>query len=164
MEKTFITTSAKQTQKLGELLALELKGGEAICLDGELGAGKTTFTQGLLKGLGAQEPYTSPTFLIMKQYEISAQESVTKSQDRINNVFHFDAYRVEAKDLLELGWEEILSDEKNITIIEWSERVKKILPKNSLQIIFEWVDENKRKIIFKNKFTLLNNFNFLRKN
>ena len=136
MEKTFVTTNSKQTQKLGELLALELKGGEIICLDGELGAGKTTFTQGLLKGLKVEGPYTSPTFLIMKQYE---------------NVYHIDAYRVEAQDILNLGWEEILSNKKNIIIIEWAERIKKIIPSNAIWIKFEWLDENKRKIIYKNK-------------
>jgi tRNA threonylcarbamoyladenosine biosynthesis protein TsaE len=151
MEKTFVTINTKQTQELGELLALELQGGEVICLDGELGAGKTTFTQGLLKGLGAEGPYTSPTFLIMKQYEIKNQKSRIKNQEKIQNIYHFDAYRVEAKDILDLGWEEILSDKKNIIIIEWSQRVKKILPKNSLQINFEWLDENKRKITFKPK-------------
>lgn len=150
MQKTFVTTNAKQTQKLGELLALELRGGEVICLDGELGAGKTTFTQGLLKGLGAEGPYTSPTFLIMKQYEISDRKSMIKSQDKIKNIYHFDAYRVKEKDILNLGWEEILLKGKNVIIIEWSQRVKKILPKNILQINFEWADENKRKIIFKN--------------
>ena len=68
MEKTFITENSKQTQKLGEMLASEFKGGQIICLSGELGAGKTTFTQGLLKGLKIKGPYTSPTFVIMKKY------------------------------------------------------------------------------------------------
>ena len=140
MQKEFITTNSKQTQKLGELLARELQGGEVICLDGELGAGKTTFTQGLLKGLKVKGPYTSPTFLIMKEY---------KTLNR--NIYHFDAYRVEANDILNLGWEEILSNGKNIIIIEWASRIEKIIPKNSLQINFEWVDENKRKITFKTK-------------
>jgi tRNA threonylcarbamoyladenosine biosynthesis protein TsaE len=87
----------------------------------------------------------------MKQYEIKNQKSRIKNQEKIQNIYHFDAYRVEAKDILDLGWEEILSDKKNIIIIEWSQRVKKILPKNSLQINFEWLDENKRKITFKPK-------------
>jgi tRNA threonylcarbamoyladenosine biosynthesis protein TsaE len=133
--ETFITTKAKQTQKMGELLARELKGGVIICLSGDLGSGKTTFTQGLLKGLKVKGPYTSPTFVIMKKYK--------------NNIFHFDAYRVGAKDILNLGWEEIIADKNNIIIVEWADRIKKIIPEKSLQISFEWIDNNTRKIILK---------------
>lgn len=135
MEKKFITQNSKETQKLGEMLAKELKGGEIVCLSGELGAGKTTFTQGFLKGLGACGPYTSPTFVIMKEYK-------TKNK----NIYHIDAYRIGAKDMKNLGWEEIVSDSKNIVIIEWAERIKKIIPKNSLHLEFKWVDENTREI------------------
>jgi tRNA threonylcarbamoyladenosine biosynthesis protein TsaE len=133
----FITENSKQTQKLGEMLALELRGGEILCLDGDLGAGKTTFTQGLLKGLKVKGPYTSPTFLIMKEY---------RKKDR--NIYHIDAYRINEEDLLNLGWKEIVADKKNVVIVEWSERIKKILPDNVVKIHFEWLDENKRKIIF----------------
>jgi tRNA threonylcarbamoyladenosine biosynthesis protein TsaE len=128
----FITTSAKQTQKMGELLAQEIKGGAVICLSGDLGSGKTTFTQGLLKGLKVAGPYTSPTFVIMKKYK--------------NNIFHFDAYRVGAKDILNLGWEEIIADKNNIIIVEWADWIKKIIPTNALRIKFTWMNENKRKI------------------
>lgn len=136
MEKTFITTNSRETQKLGELLAKEIKGGAVICLSGDLGAGKTTFSQGLLKGLKVKGPYTSPTFVIMKKYK--------------NNIFHFDAYRIGAKDILNLGWEEIIAEKNNVIIVEWADRIKKIIPKKCLQIKFEWIDENKRKIIFNN--------------
>jgi len=133
--KTFITTSAKQTQKIGELLAQEIKSGTIICLSGDLGSGKTTFTQGLLKGLKVKGPHTSPTFVIMKKYK--------------NNVFHFDAYRVGEKDILNLGWEEIIANKNNIIIVEWADRIKKIIPKKSLWISFRWIDNNTRKIILK---------------
>lgn len=132
--KTFTTISAKQTQKLGEILAGEVKGGKIICLSGDLGSGKTTFTQGLLKGLNVKGPYTSPTFVIMKKYK--------------NNIFHFDAYRIGSKDILNLDWEEITADKNNIVIIEWADRIKKIIPKDCLWIKFKWVDENKRKMTF----------------
>ncbi|MFA4817834.1 MAG: tRNA (adenosine(37)-N6)-threonylcarbamoyltransferase complex ATPase subunit type 1 TsaE [Parcubacteria group bacterium] len=152
----FITTNAKQTQKIGELLAQEILAGSrrkgstfemkkeaprsnlgramVICLSGDLGSGKTTFTQGLLEGLKVAGPYISPTFVIMKKYK--------------NNIFHFDAYRVSAKDILNIGWEEIIKDKNNIIIVEWADRIKKIIPKNSLWIKFEWVDANKRKVTF----------------
>jgi tRNA threonylcarbamoyladenosine biosynthesis protein TsaE len=133
-----ITESTKETKKLGKLLAEELQGGEVLCLDGELGAGKTTFTQGLLQGLKIKGPYTSPTFVIMKEYKLKGSMTV----------YHIDAYRIGPDDLLGLGWKEIITNKQAITIIEWSNRVKKILPKKCLKITFSWLDKNKRQIIF----------------
>lgn len=156
--KTFITNNSKETQELGEKLAQKIKGGTIIALKGELGAGKTTFTQGLLKGLGVEGLYTSPTFLIMKHYkkeilnnklQISKKSQNPKS--KIKNIYHIDAYRVGVDDILNLGWEEIVSDPNSIVIIEWSERIEKIIPANALWVNFKWLDKNKRKIIFKNK-------------
>jgi tRNA threonylcarbamoyladenosine biosynthesis protein TsaE len=165
----FITTSAKQTQKMGELLARELKSGAIICLSGDLGSGKTTFTQGLLKGLKVAGPYTSPTFLIMKQYkkEIPNPKSqkpnkLQKTKYKIQNIYHIDAYRIKDKDVLNLGWEEIVAEKNNVIIVEWADRIRKIIPKKCLRIKFEWIGpprvdkrhsrveagENKRKIIF----------------
>jgi len=150
--KTYSTKNSDQTQKLGETLAQELRGGEVICLSGELGAGKTTFTQGLLKGLKIKGPYTSPTFVIMKQYKINDQGSRINDQYRIQNIYHIDAYRVSDKDILDLGWEEILADKKNVIIVEWAEMIKKIIPACALWINFEWTGEEKRKIDFKSKY------------
>ena len=135
MKKKFITTNPNQTQKLGGMLAKELKGGKIICLEGELGSGKTTFTQGLLKSLGVRGPCTSPTFVIMKMYK--------------DSIFHFDAYRVRDKDILNLGWEELIADKNNIIIVEWADRIQKIIPKRALRIKFKWLGENKRKISIK---------------
>lgn len=133
----FTTDNSIQTKRLGEMLAQEIKGGKIICLSGDLGAGKTTFAQGLLKGLKIKGPYTSPTFVIMKKYK--------------KHIFHFDAYRIKAKDILNLGWEEIVADKNNVIIIEWAERIKKIIPTEALWIKFEWMDQNKRRITFSNK-------------
>lgn len=144
----FITESAKETKKLGKLLSRELRGGEILCLDGELGAGKTTFTQGLLRGLNIKEPCASPTFVIMKHYELATQ-SKRKSRAmsyEIRDVYHIDAYRISPDDLINLGWKEIVTGKKNVTILEWSDRVKKILPKKCLKIRFKWLDKNKRQI------------------
>jgi tRNA threonylcarbamoyladenosine biosynthesis protein TsaE len=156
MQKNYITTNSKETQKLGEILAKELIDGEIICLVGELGSGKTTFTQGLLKGLKIKGPHTSPTFLIMKHYKkefpISNFQFPNKSQNLKSgsqNIYHIDAYRITSNDIINLGWEEIISNPKNIVIIEWADRIKKIIPKNSLWINFKWLDENKREITFK---------------
>jgi tRNA threonylcarbamoyladenosine biosynthesis protein TsaE len=138
MAKMIITDNFKETQKLGEKLAKDILAGKItskiICLSGDLGAGKTTFTQGLLKGLKVAGPYTSPTFVIMKKYS--------------ENIFHLDAYRVGADDILNLGWEELIVDPQNIIIVEWADRIEKIIPLEAVRINFEWVDESKRKITF----------------
>ncbi|MCX6766609.1 MAG: tRNA (adenosine(37)-N6)-threonylcarbamoyltransferase complex ATPase subunit type 1 TsaE [Candidatus Moranbacteria bacterium] len=154
----FITNSSKQTQKMGEILAKELKGGEIICLTGELGSGKTTFAQGVLKGLGARKPYTSPTFVVMKHYKIfnkvrpfpSSSEAVRIPQGQtLKNVYHIDAYRVGSKDILDLGLEEIITGKNNIVIVEWAERIKSIIPKNAIWLGFEHLKDDERKISIK---------------
>ena len=172
MKNVFVTTGSKQTQKLGEALAKEISGGKIICLEGELGSGKTTFAQGFLKGLKVKGPYTSPTFTIIKHYckeipnpKFQIPNKSKKLKSKIQNVYHIDAYRVNSDDILNLGWEEIISDKRNIIIIEWADKIQKIIPKNCLWIKFEWVDlprrlaslelgrsgqagENKRKLTF----------------
>jgi tRNA threonylcarbamoyladenosine biosynthesis protein TsaE len=136
MKKTFITDNSRQTQKLGELLARELKGSEIICLTGELGGGKTTFAQGVLEGLGVKGPHTSPTFIVMRQHRKKDQ-----------SIYHLDVYRAGAEDIINLGWEEIIADKKNVIIVEWADRIKRIVPKRAVWINFEHQkDINKRKI------------------
>lgn len=151
MQKEFITTSAKQSQELGKKLSQEIKTGVIICLTGELGAGKTTFTQGILKGLKVEGPYTSPTFLIIKQYKkkFSSSKQIPNSKFQIHHIYHIDAYRVNSEDILNLGWKEIIANSQNVVIIEWADRIKKIIPSNSLWINFKWIALDKRKISFK---------------
>lgn len=155
--KTFQTINPEQTKNLGKLLAKELSGGEVICLSGDLGAGKTTFTQGLLNGIGAEGPYTSPTFAIMKEYQVQetrdkeqgTKETRDKRQEtefKIQNIYHIDAYRIKEKDLLELGWKDFAGKKDCVVIVEWAERITSIIPRNALWINFEWIDENTRKI------------------
>jgi len=158
----FITNSSKQTQKMGEILAKELKGGEIVCLTGELGSGKTTFAQGMLRGFKVKGPHTSPTFVVMKKYKAkfsifnfqfsnNSQISKLKKQKKyqIPNIYHIDAYRVGAKDILDLGWEEIIFGKNNIVIVEWAERIKKIIPRNALWIKFKHIENIKRQIAVK---------------
>lgn len=152
MEIEFITKKIEETKKLGRLLAQELRGGEVVCLFGELGAGKTTFTQGLLEGLKVEKPYTSPTFIVMKEYKVKNNRGKGINKKEIDAVYHFDAYRVGIEDILNLGWEEITTNEKNICVIEWADKLKKIIPSKSLWVSFEWLDEEKRKIIIREKF------------
>ena len=140
------------------MFAQELREEKIICLSGDLGTGKTTFTQGFLKGLKIKGPYTSPTFLIMKRYCIThnvkrvaqnvKHKTLCAPRSTFHDIYHIDAYRIKEKGLLNLGWKEITADKKNVIIIEWAERVKKIIPKNSVWIKFKWIDENKREIKF----------------
>lgn len=171
MNNEFITNSALQTKKLGQLLAEELcggpastrgndhssmRGGEIICLAGDLGAGKTTFTQGLLKGLKIKGPYTSPTFAILKQYKVSsrkynAESIIPNTKYIIHDVYHIDAYRINSKDLLELGFKDFAGKESSITIIEWPEKVKRLIPTTALWINFQWLSDKERKITLSTK-------------
>lgn len=136
---TIITVNSKETKKLGSKIAQKIFCGGVICLIGDLGSGKTTFTQGLLKKLKVKGPYNSPTFVIIKHY---------RKKIKNLNIYHIDAYRIKEKDLLNLGWKEMISNPKNIIIIEWADRIKKIITSKALWIKFEWLDEKKRKIIF----------------
>ena len=141
MEREFISSSPAKTKKLGQKLAQEIlkkkpeKRAFVIGLAGELGGGKTTFLQGFAKGLGIREKILSPTFVIMR---------------RFNNFYHIDCYRIKKpKELLDLGFKEIISNPKNIIAIEWADKIKKILPKNTLWLKFEFINEKTRKITIK---------------
>jgi len=146
VEKIYTTKSAKQTQNLGLLLAKKIfkigpqKGAVVLGLKGNLGGGKTTFLQGLAKGLGVKEKILSPTFVVLKRFKLFKKQ--------FSNFYHIDCYRLKnEKDVLELGFKKIFADSKNIVAIEWPERIKKVLPKETIFINFKFIDENKREII-----------------
>jgi tRNA threonylcarbamoyladenosine biosynthesis protein TsaE len=142
MLKKIITNSAKETQKLGEKLAREIKSRKTavvLCLQGDLGGGKTTFLQGFAKGLGIKEKILSPTFVILKHFKIESSE--------FEDFYHIDCYRInKPEDILDLGLKEIILNPKNIIAIEWPERIFKILPESAIFIKFKFIDENKREI------------------
>jgi len=129
-----------ETKKLAKLLAKEVceslalrKRTIVIGLKGELGSGKTKFTQAFAKGLGIKEHLTSPSFVLMKQY---------------NNFYHIDCYRLnKPEELIDLGFKEIINNPENIIMIEWAERVRKILPKKTIWIEFKVISEKERKIV-----------------
>ncbi len=119
----FNLTNEQQTLKLGEYLGSILFPGCVICLKGDLGAGKTTFTKGIAKGLGIEEPVTSPTFTIINQYEGK------------NILYHIDTYRMDTlQDMIDLGVEEYLPALDGITVVEWPELIEDILPSDRLII------------------------------
>ena len=120
-----VTNSEKQTFNLGLKFAQNLQGGEIIGLIGELGAGKTVFIKGLSRGLGIKKTITSPTFVLMKVYQIQNK--------KIKNLCHVDAYRLKSgQDLIDIGIKDYLGKSNAVTVIEWADRVKSILPKNKI--------------------------------
>ena len=134
----FVSKSAGQTKKIAGDLAKRLfkskfkKKALVIGLIGELGSGKTVFIQGFVRALNLKQRVVSPTFVIIRRYK---------------NVFHVDAYRIKSpKEIVDLGWKKIINNPENIILVEWAEKIKKILPKKYIKINFEHVDRNKRKI------------------
>ena len=118
-----------------------------LALRGDLGAGKTTFVQGFMKALGVKHRITSPTFVIFRKYPLKSHVSNVARQ-MFNNAYHFDLYRIhKPKELLDLGFQKILKDPHAIVLIEWPERVKKILPKNIILLNFKHGKNEKERII-----------------
>lgn len=147
-QKILTTKSPDETRDLGKKIAKTLKGGEVLCLYGELGAGKTTFTQGLAEGLGINKRIISPTFILMRQYPISLPRALARGDAQM--LYHLDCYRLEnEKDARALGLKEIMDNKNNIVIIEWPEKIKKILPEKKLDIEFFQLGDDNRKIIIK---------------
>lgn len=139
-----ITKSAAQTQKLGQEIGRDLKPPAVVALYGELGSGKTTFIQGVARGLGIKKRIISPTFVFIRQYEISSRGSQLWGH---GNFYHIDLYRIEKLgDAKGLGLEEIFADPDGIVAIEWAEKIKEILPKKRMDILFEYISENERKV------------------
>lgn len=122
-----------------------------VALQGDLGAGKTTFTQAVARALGITDRVTSPTFVIMKTHQISCQGTALPSGKAVpwGQLVHIDCYRLESqKDLLQLGWNEIVADSQNLILVEWPERVGALISSPTLKIKFEVTGENSRKIIY----------------
>ncbi len=135
-----ISNSSDETKEIAKKIASNLKKGDVIVLSGELGAGKTKFTEGVLEYFGLNNEISSPTFTIVNEY----------STDDIN-IYHFDVYRLEDIDeFYAIGGEEYF--DKGICIIEWGEMLEEILPKNYKKVIFDrdLKNENRRKIKLEN--------------
>lgn len=136
MEK-IISNSEEETKLIGRKFAKDLKKGDVIVLTGDLGSGKTKFTEGVLQFFGLENEISSPTFNIVNEY---VKEDV--------NVYHFDVYRLEDEDeFYAIGGEEYF--EKGICLIEWGEMIEHALPNKYIQISFSrnLEDENLREIV-----------------
>lgn len=144
-DNVYITTSPIQTKDLGEKIASSLKGGQVLLLHGDLGSGKTTFSQGVAHGLGVNGRVTSPTFLIIRSYTLENNPEVKK-------LYHIDAYRLSGeKETEELGLTDILSDSSAVVLCEWPEKIEQLLPEKRTDIFFTYIDEDTRKITIQNK-------------
>lgn len=146
---TYQTGSNEETEALGKRLAVHLKPSDVITLEGDLGAGKTTFTKGLAKGLGIKRNVNSPTFTIVKQYKGSIP------------LYHMDVYRLEDSDE-DIGFEEYFHGD-GVAVIEWAQFIEEYLPDERLEITITSIGENERIVELKamshRYITILNEMN-----
>lgn len=137
-----VSRSLAETEKTAQEFISSLKPQDAatvIGLSGDLGSGKTTFTQAAARILGVTETVTSPTFVIEKIYKLTGQN--------FDHLIHIDAYRLEkGEELINLGWKEIIGNPKNLILLEWPEKVQNILPKDIRMLQFKFIDEMTREI------------------
>jgi tRNA threonylcarbamoyladenosine biosynthesis protein TsaE len=135
----FITNSKEETKALAENFSKKLKSGDFLAFYGNLGSGKTTFIQGLAKGLGVKKRIISPTFIIRRHYKLAKI-----------NFYHIDLYRTEGRrGLLGLGIDEIIGDKNNIVALEWAEKMGDMLPKRRIDVHLEYLEDSKRRITIK---------------
>ncbi|TSC78873.1 MAG: UPF0079 ATP-binding protein [Parcubacteria group bacterium Gr01-1014_33] len=138
--RTITTKTPTETKKIASLLAktaLHVSGPRplVIALVGNLGVGKTAFAQGFAKGCGIKEKVRSPTFVLMKTYRI--RKNVSSSLRQFARLIHIDCYRLNTpRELLHIGFAEVKRDQHAIILIEWADRIKKILPKDTAWIRF----------------------------
>ena len=133
---TFETHDEQETWAVAKQFAATLKSGDIVCLEGDLGAGKTTFTQGLCAALGAKRAVTSPTFCIVSEHPSEAFL-----------VVHMDLYRLHGEeDVLQIGWEDYLA-RGAVLVVEWPDRAGSLIPADAKRVRFTYGDgESERKI------------------
>jgi tRNA threonylcarbamoyladenosine biosynthesis protein TsaE len=133
------TASAAETQAVGRAVAQRLRNGDVLALVGDLGAGKTAFTQGLAKGLAIAAPVTSPTFVLINRY--------TAPDGRI--LQHADCYRLAdaPAEMWDIGMTDLMSGD-DILVIEWADRIPALLPDAHLEVTFTYLDERRRRLCF----------------
>ncbi|HTX86787.1 MAG TPA: tRNA (adenosine(37)-N6)-threonylcarbamoyltransferase complex ATPase subunit type 1 TsaE [Candidatus Nanoarchaeia archaeon] len=138
-----ITHSEKETIALAKKIAKKAKGGEVYALSGELGAGKTVFARGFASGLGIKRNINSPTFVLMKIYPV-------RKHPAIRHLCHIDAYRLKsAKDLEAIGAADYLGRKDSVCLVEWPEKIKKLLPEKVNSLKLKHLAEDQREIVWK---------------
>lgn len=138
------TKNQDETYMAGQKIASTLKGGEVLTLYGELGAGKTTFTRGVINFFLPQVRVLSPTFIIVRHYY--------PEHKLISHIVHADLYRLDnLNEIEELGLEEFMNKSRTVLLIEWADRMKSLIPKDRMDIMFLAKSDNKRKIVYEQK-------------
>lgn len=146
MKKELISRSSDMTKMLGcdlarQILKVRPRGGVVLGLVGELGSGKTTFVQGLAKGLGLEGRIISPTFILTRSYRLEGSTAF--------KIFHhIDLYRLEGDEIEVLNLEELWDDPGAIVVVEWADKIKRLLPKRATWLYFLPTAGDKRKISF----------------
>lgn len=139
MTGSFEVNRVEETWELARRLAPELKPGDVICLEGDLGAGKTTFTQGLAAALGGRGRVTSPTFCLVQEHALAAHPA--------GMLVHMDLYRLTSEDdVLAIGWEDYLTAGA-ILVVEWPERAGSLIPANAHHVVFTHLDGDEHRRI-----------------
>lgn len=136
-KRQLISHSDTETERLAAVIAGQLRGGEVIELKSDLGGGKTTFTRGLVQGLGSSDRVASPTFTVSREYK----------GGRLH-VYHFDFYRLGEAGIMADELAEILLDKISVVVVEWAEMVQNVLPADRLTVEITVVSECEREIFF----------------
>jgi tRNA threonylcarbamoyladenosine biosynthesis protein TsaE len=147
-----ISHSSAQTQRLGARLGELLQGGELILLDGQLGTGKTTFTQGIAQGLGITEVVNSPTFTLLKEYSgqpLPVLKGRPNGSQRVRPpLYHFDLYRLDnPEEILDLGFEDYFYG-TGVCVVEWADKADALWPNEHVRIRMKMMSETKRGLLF----------------
>jgi tRNA threonylcarbamoyladenosine biosynthesis protein TsaE len=125
---------------------IKSEGAKILAFSGDLGTGKTTLTQGIARQIGIKENVISPTYIIMKIYEINPNSSY---YSQFKKLIHIDAYRLDSHlELLKIGWEEIKKNKDNLIIIEWPENIKDCLDNDIYWVELKHIDDETRSIKF----------------
>ena len=140
MEVNGLDEMNSEAERLIAALAPREDGAAVIALSGDLGAGKTTFAQGIARALGVEGHVTSPTFVLEKIYDLQDQ--------KWRHLIHIDAYRItDAHELEVLGWDEITADPTNLIVVEWPEHVATLVPKHTTHVFFKGMGES-REVVY----------------
>lgn len=130
----FKVVGLEETKKLASDFAAGLTGGEVVLLNGDLGAGKTTFTKYVFDALGVKEVVNSPTFAILKSYNGKFK------------LHHFDTYRITTEEAIEAGFDEVFEEKDSVIFVEWSENIAEIIPEKTIKINIKYLSGNEREI------------------
>jgi len=156
-----ISHSSAQTQRLGMRLGELLRGGELLLLEGSLGTGKTTFTQGLARGIGITEVISSPTFTLLKEYPGQPGPPAQREQAQVTQqhqqqerhrvgpaLYHFDLYRLDdPEEILDLGFEDYFFG-NGVCVVEWADKAELLWPAEHLRLRMKIMSETKRGLLF----------------